>query len=86
MKMKLSQKGQMILELLLAIGLSAIFLPALAVGLVASRDGKAQQVQRMQAVTLLKETEKVVKAVKDNGWNGIATNGTYHPSLSGRRE
>lgn len=75
--------GQMLVELLLAIGIASIFLPALITGLVASREGKAQQSQRMEAVALMKEAENVVKGVRDNGWANFAVNGTYHPTISG---
>lgn len=78
-----SESGQMLVELLLAIGISSIFLPALITGLVASREGKVQQGQRMQAVALLKETEIAVKGVRNNGWTNFAVNGTYHPIISG---
>ena len=76
-------KGQTIVELLLVIGLSAIILPALLTGLVASRSGKAQQSQRLEAVAILKETEEAVRNVRENDWNTFAVNGTFHPAIAG---
>ncbi len=66
-------RGQMLVELLLVIGLSAIIFPALLTGFIASREAKPQQKQRMQAVTLLKETEQAVTSARDMGWASIAT-------------
>lgn len=66
-------KGQMLVELLLTIGLMAIILPAILTGIIASREGKPQQIQRGQAVTLLKETEQAVRSIRDMGWTTFAT-------------
>jgi len=76
-------RGQTIVELLLAIGLAGIILPALLTGLVASRSGKAQQAQRVEAIANLKETEEAVRNVRENDWNTFAVNGTFHPEISG---
>jgi type II secretory pathway pseudopilin PulG len=75
------QRGQLIVELLVAIGIAAIFLPALLTSLVASREGKAQQQQRLIAVNILKETQDAVRVVRENGWSTFAVNGTYHPLI-----
>ncbi|MBA3723843.1 MAG: hypothetical protein H0W89_03025 [Candidatus Levybacteria bacterium] len=84
--MKIQQKGQLLLELMLTIGLAAILIPALLTGLVASREGKVQQENRMQAVSLLKEAEEAVRFIKENNWNAIAdvtVGSAYHPVVSG---
>ncbi len=77
------QNGTTIVELLLAIGLSMIILPAILTGLIASREGKSQQKQRVQAITVLKETEEAVRNVREKGWTTFAVNGTYYPAISG---
>ncbi len=77
------QRGQSLVEIILAMGLAAIILPALLTGLVSSRQGKAQQAQRTQAVYLLNETVDAVRSVREKGWTGFAVNGTYHPIISG---
>jgi len=82
LKLKL-QAGQSLVEILLAMGLAVIILPALLTGLVSSRQGKAQQTQRTQAVYLLNETVDAVRSVREKGWAGFAVNGTYHPVISG---
>lgn len=73
----------MLVEILLAIALTAIMLPALISGLLSSREGKAQQGQRVQAVALMKEAEEVVRNVRAQGWSLFSINGTYHPLISG---
>lgn len=78
-----SQRGQLLVEALVAMALSAVLLPALITGLVASTKGKPQQIQRAAAVALLKESEEAVRSVRENGWNSFAVNGTFHPAVSG---
>lgn len=76
------------MELLLTIGLAALIIPGLMSGLVASRDGKPQQEQRMQATALLKETEAAVKNVRDDDWTtftNLNTGVSYHPTISSNR-
>lgn len=58
-------------------------LPALLTGLFSSKQGKAQQGQRVQAVALMKEAEEVVRNVREQGWTLFSVNGTYHPLISG---
>ncbi len=77
------QAGQSLIEIILVMGLSAIILPALLTGLVSSRQGKAQQTQRTQAVYLLDETVNAVRSVREKGWASFAVNGTFHPAISG---
>lgn len=77
------RRGQLLIELLLAMALSAILLPALLVGLVSSREGKAQQRERFEATVLSKEMYDALRVIREQGWQYIATNGMYHPELNG---
>lgn len=77
------RSGQSLIEILIAIGLTAIILPGLLTGFVASREGKAQEAQRLQAVALLRETEEAVRSARNNSWANIPSEGTYHPVVSG---
>lgn len=77
------QKGQLLVEMLLAIAITAIMLPALLTGLFSSKQGKAQQGQRVQAVALMKEAEEVVRNVRSQEWSLFSVNGTYHPVITG---
>lgn len=71
--------GQSLIELLIAMGLVALLLPAILTGLVASREGKAQEDRRLQARALLREAEEVTRSVREKGWKYVATQGIYHP-------
>ncbi len=77
------QKGQFLVELILSIAIASILLPALLTGLFSSRAGKAQQDQRVLAVSMLKETVEAVRSVREKDWNSFAVNGTFHPLISG---
>ncbi len=83
----MKRSGQMIVELLMVIGLSAITLPALLTGFVVSREGRPQQTQRLAAVAFLKETKEAVRVVRESDWANISTDivmgNEYHPVLSG---
>jgi LVIVD repeat len=68
-----NNKGQIIIELLIAFGLAGILLPALLVGLIASRNGKVGQEQRIVAVGLLREGEEAVRSVRDVNWANITS-------------
>lgn len=77
-----SRFGQSIIELQLVIGLSAILLPALVAGFVATREGVPQENQRLLAVGLLREAEEAIRSSRDKDWNNISTNGTFHPVIA----
>lgn len=78
----MSNKGQTLIELLITIGLSAILIPALLVGFSATRSGRAQQEQRLQAISYLKEAQEAIRIIDANNWDNLV-NGTYHPIVSG---
>jgi prepilin-type N-terminal cleavage/methylation domain-containing protein len=78
-----SQKGQTLVEVLVAIAIAGIMLPALATALAASREGRAQEEERVQATALLREADEAVRSVREKGWTGFAVNGTYRPAISG---
>lgn len=77
------QKGQMIVELLVAFGLASILLPAIMTGFVSGSSGKVQQQQRLKAVGYLEEGVEAVRSVREANWSNISTNGTFHPVVSG---
>jgi type II secretory pathway pseudopilin PulG len=76
-------KGQSLVELLVAMGLASLLIPAILIGITASRGGRAQHDQRVQAVSMLKDAQEAVRSIGQRGWSGIATNGTFHPVISG---
>lgn len=80
------RKGQSLVELLVAVGVAAIFLPALATGLVATRNGRVQEENRLQAVALIREAEEASRSVRENGWQAFATRSggiSFHPVVTG---
>ena len=78
-----SQSGQSLMEIIIVMAMSMVILPALLTGLVSSRQGKAQQAQRTQAVYLLNETIDAVRSVREKGWESFAINGIFHPVILG---
>lgn len=78
----MNHKGQLLVELLMAIGLAAIILPGIAGGIMASREGKVQQQKRFAAVSRLQEAHEAVRSVRESGWDNLPTSGTYYPTLS----
>jgi hypothetical protein len=74
--------GQSLVEVLVAMGISALVIPAIYFGLIASRQGQTQMVQRKTALTLLNESIEVVREVREKDWTGFAVDGTFHPSTA----
>jgi hypothetical protein len=70
--MKFHRSGQLLIELLLAISIASIVLPTLFSMVIASREGNAQQEQRVKASALARETEEVVRSVREIGWDQFA--------------
>ena len=78
------QKGQSLVELLVTIGIAAIIFPALITGLIAARNGKAQENSHEQAIALLKQTQEIVRVIREKGWTTFATSSaSLHPVLTG---
>src|SRR3972149_4923291 len=72
--------GQSVIELLLAMGLAAVFLPALLTGLIASREGRPQQMQRQAAAYLLQEAAEAARSLREYSWLSLPGAGVYHPA------
>src|SRR5437868_4564086 len=80
------QSGQSLVELLVTIALTSLFLPALLVGFAVTRSGRVQQDQRLQAISFLREAQEAVRVVRESGWTNIASftpGQAYHPVVSG---
>jgi prepilin-type N-terminal cleavage/methylation domain-containing protein len=76
-----NQGGYSLVELLLAISLFSILITVLFTGFIASRDGKPQQQQRLQAASILQETVEALRVVREQGWPDFAVEGVYHPVI-----
>lgn len=82
--MLIKQKGFSIVELLMVMGLAAIIFPALLTGFVATRSGRAQGEERLQAIHLVEEAQEAVRIVREKDWTdftaySIPPNQIYHP-------
>ena len=79
----MKERGATLVEVLVAIALAGVMLPTLATALITSHAGRASSRQQLQAAALMREASEAVRTVRDSGWGNIATDGTYHPSVSG---
>ena len=70
------QKGQVIVELLVAFGLASILLPAILAGFISGSSGKVQQQQRLIAIGYLEEGAEAVRSVRESAWGNISGNNT----------
>lgn len=77
-----TKNGQVLVELLIAIALASILLPALLTGFVASREGKAQSGQRLEAAALLREAQEAIRSIREKGFSNISANGTFYPNVT----
>lgn len=77
----MEQKGQSLIELLMAMALSAILIPALLTAMTSTREGRAQLEQRVQAIAVLRESYEAVRLVKEKDWTTFSKNGTYHTAV-----
>ena len=78
-----SQSGATLVEVLVAIALVGVMMPTMVTALVTSHAGRASSRQQLRATALLHETTEAVRAVREDGWGTVATNGVYHPVISG---
>ena len=78
-----NKKGQSLVELLMVIALAGLLMPPIFTGFMSSRDGKAQQKQRLLATSLMKETQEETRNIRERGWDYLAPTGIYHPVISG---
>lgn len=76
------KSGSVLVEILLALALTAIITPAIINGLITSRQGEPQQDQRQTALSLLKETQDSLRLIREKGWSTFSVNGVFHPQIS----
>ena len=53
--------GQSLIELLIAMAIAAILLPAILTGFISSREGKVQQDKRLSATTHMQEVKSALR-------------------------
>ncbi len=74
--------GQSLVELLVAMAVASLLLPAILTGLVTTRQGRVQASQRLAATAYLKEALEAVRSVRNQSWQNIATDGSFYPVAS----
>lgn len=80
--LKLYQLGQSLVELMVVIGLFALVMPPILLGLISTRDGRVQEQRRVKAISLMKEAQEAARSARNSGWSNISslqTNTSYHP-------
>lgn len=82
MKRVKKNRGQALVELLIALAFASILLPGLITGLVASREGKAQEKERIQATGLMEEAEEALRVIRETNWQEISNNGIFYPQTT----
>lgn len=80
MRTFLRSAGYSLVELLVAVGVFGVVIPALFAGYVAIQDSRPQQAERLRAEGLLQEAADALKVIRERGWDQVNTNGTYHLS------
>lgn len=75
--------GQILIELVLALGIASILISALVGGLIGVRSGTNLSTNILNANFLFQEAIEAVRSVRETGWPQLASNGTYHPVISG---
>jgi prepilin-type N-terminal cleavage/methylation domain-containing protein len=78
-----NQKGATLVEVLVAIALAGIMMPALAAAFITSNDARPTATAQLTAETQLQEMTTAVRSIREQAWSNIATDGTYHPVVSG---
>lgn len=80
---RLPTTGATLVEVLVAIALTGVLLPALATSLLISQRAHPASLQQLEAEGLVHEADEAVRNVREQGWNSFAVDGTYHPAISG---
>ncbi len=75
--------GATLVEVLVAIALAGIMFPVLAIAIISSNNARPAATQQLLATGQLQELITAVRSVREQGWSSIATDGTYHPVVSG---
>jgi len=74
LKVLLAQSAYSLVELLMAIAIFGVLTTILFTGFIATRDGKPQQAQRIQAAVLHQESIEALRIVREQAWDNIANN------------
>lgn len=77
------QKGQALIELILAIALATLFLSTFVLGIIGVREALNRAQNITEANLLLQKETEGLRSIKETAWGSFATPGTYHIAQSG---
>jgi type II secretory pathway pseudopilin PulG len=77
-----NKKGQMLVEVLVAMGVASIILAAVVNLYIDIQKGGLLNNQRTRANNLVQEGLEAARSVRFDGWIAISTNGIYHPVIN----
>lgn len=85
-----SRRGVVLVEVLVAMGVMAVMLPALVTAYFAARSGQNSTEERLGANLAVVEAQEAVRAIRDRGWEELMVygdNAEFHPVvIAGRWE
>src|SRR3989344_4539191 len=73
MSKKVAEKGQALIELILAIAIATVLLSVLATGAISAREAFARSDRVLDANTLLQKEIEAVRSIKETGWSFLGT-------------
>lgn len=77
-----NKRGQMLVEVLVAMGVGTIILAAVVSLFIDVQKGGILNNQRTRANNLVQEGLEAARSVRYANWSGVSTNGTYHPVIN----
>lgn len=72
------EQGQLLVELLVAIGFFGVLAPALLTGYSASTEGQITEIRRKEAVAAAQEAYEAVRNAREEDWENVETDGVFH--------
>src|SRR3972149_3665376 len=78
MSKKVAEKGQALIELILANAIGTVLLSVLVTGAISAREAFARSDRVLDGNTLLQKEIEAVRSIKETGWNSLVAGNTYH--------
>jgi len=78
-----NQRGNTIIELLIAIILIGILTPMFYLGIQSPQISRSQEESRSRALAKNEKSTEIIKTISQASWQSVKTNGVFHPVLVG---
>lgn len=75
--------GQLLIELLLAMAIFALMVPAIIAGLVTANQSDTLNQRRLEATAIAREMNEALRVIREGAWTNVAAPGTYHVEIAG---